>query len=92
MNLQRLRADITGLEVFAADGQGVLFDPHDDGLVLLDALPWALLERLQAQALDAEALKVQLQTDFPDDDAAQQAAAVDEALKQLLDLGLVRAA
>ncbi len=90
MTPTRYLAQLEGLTVFAADGQAVLFDARDGGLHLLTELPWAVVERIRAQAMDTEAVKAALRAEYPDDDPAEQAAAVDRALNELLTLGLVR--
>lgn len=90
MNSPHYLAHLEGLAVFAADGQAVMFDPRDGGLHLLAELPWAVVEALQQESMNTEALKRHLHVEYPDDDAAEQAAAIDTALKQLLDLGLLR--
>lgn len=90
MTATRYLAHLEGLTVFAADGQAVLFDPRDGGLHLLSEVPWAVVERIRAQAVDREAVKAALRIEYPDDDPAEQAAAVDRALNELVTLGLVR--
>ncbi len=90
MSPPRYLAHLEGLTVFAADGQAVMFDPRDGGLHLLTELPWAVIDCLQTVELDAEALKAQLRAEYPDDDPAEQADAIDRALQELLALDLVR--
>lgn len=90
MTPPRYLAHLEGLTVFAADGQAVMFDPRDGGLHLLTELPWAVIGCLQSGAQEAEAVKSRLHTDYPDDAPDAQAAAVDQALAELLALGLVR--
>jgi hypothetical protein len=90
MSLPRYAVCLEGLAVFAADGQAVLFDSRDSGLHLLAELPWAVVEALQILPCNALQLKQRLQDEYPDDDALEQSAAIDIALEQLLDIGLIQ--
>ncbi|MCZ8236376.1 MAG: HPr-rel-A system PqqD family peptide chaperone [Inhella sp.] len=85
----RYTVTLTEQVVFAADGQAVLFDLRDDGLHLLPELPWAVVYALNKTPATAAELHARLGAEYPDDDPQEQAQAVDDALAQLLDLGLI---
>jgi PqqD family protein of HPr-rel-A system len=85
----RYTVTLTEQVVFAADGQAVLFDLRDDGLHLLPELPWAVVSALNKAPATAAELHARLRADYPDDDPGEQAQAIDDALAQLLELGLI---
>lgn len=58
---------------------------------LLSEVPWAIVCELQREPIDAATIKQRLQLDYPDDDPAEQTAAVDAALAELLALELIEA-